>query len=74
MGSGLAGEVSGTAELDSRSSWVFAWVVDRISVTLAAMTSRVSIGTIFAAFARCIVLAIVTAILSPVKLPGPAEI
>jgi len=42
-------------------------------VTFAAMTSSVSTGTIFAGFARFIVFAIVTAIRSPVKLPGPTE-
>jgi len=37
----------------------------------SAMTSRVSTQVMSALFARFIVFAIVTAILSPVKLPGP---
>ena len=45
----------------------------RASVTLAAMTSRVSRATILAGLARCIAFAIVTAMRRPVKLPGPME-
>lgn len=40
---------------------------------LAAITSNVSTATIFAAFARYIVFAKVTAMRRPVKLPGPTE-
>jgi len=43
------------------------------SVTLAAMTSSVSIATILAGLARRIAFAIVTAMRRPVKLPGPME-
>jgi len=43
-------------------------------MTFAAMTLRVLTGTIFTAlFARCRAFAIATAILRPVKLPGPME-
>ena len=58
--------------LDARDS---SFVVSAVrSITLAAMTSKVSTATTFAALARCIVFANVAAIRRPVKLPGPAEI
>ncbi len=44
------------------------------SVALAAITSSVSTVTIFADLAKCIAFANVTAILRPVKLPGPTDI